>query len=268
MHGCGTQVFKPAEDTPLSALAFAEILQEAGLPDGAFTVVLGTGSVGAQLCQHPDIAKVPLGDRGVGSKGGKGGGGWPGSHNLKRSRACRSPSPDPCRPGGRSTGPARTASSEYGTGPAGIGTVLAAEQRPGGVHRSPLSSGESRLCWCLRMPIWRQQRMPPFWPTSSPMARCVSPSRQHTRQRPPPDPAWGGGTRIGVLERHAGAGARASVQASPGKDSAAHKQAAAWRPPGLAGPHRVGRQARGRCCAYQRQQAHACGCVARPTSVA
>ena len=83
MNGCAPQVFKPAEDTPLSALAFAEILQEAGLPDGAFTVVLGTGSVGAQLCQHPDIAKVPLGDRGVGSKGGKGGGGLDGEPQPK-----------------------------------------------------------------------------------------------------------------------------------------------------------------------------------------
>ena len=53
-------VFKPSEMTPLSALAFGEILQEAGLPDGLFNVVQGMGDVGAALVTDPRVAKVSL----------------------------------------------------------------------------------------------------------------------------------------------------------------------------------------------------------------
>ncbi|NBB98109.1 MAG: betaine-aldehyde dehydrogenase [Alphaproteobacteria bacterium] len=53
-------VFKPSEVTPLSALALAEILTEAGLPAGLFNVVQGAGDVGAALVNDPRVAKVSL----------------------------------------------------------------------------------------------------------------------------------------------------------------------------------------------------------------
>ncbi|WP_075214901.1 betaine-aldehyde dehydrogenase [Mongoliimonas terrestris] len=53
-------IFKPAETTPLSALKLAEILKEAGLPDGVYNVVQGYGDTGRLLVRHPGIAKVSL----------------------------------------------------------------------------------------------------------------------------------------------------------------------------------------------------------------
>ncbi len=58
---CGNaMVFKPSEMTPLSALILAEILSEAGLPDGLFNVIQGKGDVGAALTAHPLVDKVSL----------------------------------------------------------------------------------------------------------------------------------------------------------------------------------------------------------------
>ncbi len=46
------------EVTSLTALKLAEIYTEAGLPDGVFNVVTGSGAVGQYLTDHPGIAKV------------------------------------------------------------------------------------------------------------------------------------------------------------------------------------------------------------------
>ncbi|HTY05463.1 MAG TPA: aldehyde dehydrogenase family protein [Gemmatimonadales bacterium] len=56
--GC-TMVLKPASETPLTALLFAELIQEAGFPPGAFNVVSGGGSTaGAALVRHPEVDKI------------------------------------------------------------------------------------------------------------------------------------------------------------------------------------------------------------------
>jgi aldehyde dehydrogenase (NAD+) len=55
--GC-TVVLKPAEHTPLTAYAFAEICREAGLPAGVFNLVNGDGSTGALIAGHPGIRKL------------------------------------------------------------------------------------------------------------------------------------------------------------------------------------------------------------------
>jgi acyl-CoA reductase-like NAD-dependent aldehyde dehydrogenase len=52
-------VLKPAELTPLTALRFAQLALEAGLPEGVVNVVAGPGSeVGRRLVEHPDVAKI------------------------------------------------------------------------------------------------------------------------------------------------------------------------------------------------------------------
>jgi acyl-CoA reductase-like NAD-dependent aldehyde dehydrogenase len=54
-----TVVLKPAELTPLTALRFAELAREAGVPDGVVNVVVGPGSTcGQRLVEHPDVAKI------------------------------------------------------------------------------------------------------------------------------------------------------------------------------------------------------------------
>lgn len=60
-------IFKPSEETPLTALKLAEIFTEAGLPDGVFNVVQGDYRVGQMLTAHSDIAKVSFtGETGTG----------------------------------------------------------------------------------------------------------------------------------------------------------------------------------------------------------
>ena len=53
-----TVVLKPAETTPLTALLFAQVCQQAGLPDGVVNIVTGDGITGAALVNHPDVNKV------------------------------------------------------------------------------------------------------------------------------------------------------------------------------------------------------------------
>ncbi len=62
-----TVVLKPAETTPLTALIFAEILQQADLPAGVVNIVTGAGATGAALVRHPGIDKIAFtGSTGVG----------------------------------------------------------------------------------------------------------------------------------------------------------------------------------------------------------
>ena len=51
-------MLKPATYTRLSALLFAEICAEAGLPPGVFNVVTGNGAFGSLLAAHLDVDKV------------------------------------------------------------------------------------------------------------------------------------------------------------------------------------------------------------------
>ena len=56
---CGnTVVLKPAETTPLSALLFAHVCQQADLPDGVVNLVTGAAATGRALIAHPDVDKV------------------------------------------------------------------------------------------------------------------------------------------------------------------------------------------------------------------
>ena len=58
--GC-TLVLKPSELSPLSALLFAQVMQDAGIPPGVFNLVSGTGpEVGAALSAHPDVDMISI----------------------------------------------------------------------------------------------------------------------------------------------------------------------------------------------------------------
>ncbi len=53
-----TVVLKPAETTPLTALLFAEVCQQADLPPGVVNIITGDGSTGSAIVNHPDIDKI------------------------------------------------------------------------------------------------------------------------------------------------------------------------------------------------------------------
>ncbi len=62
-------IFKPSEETPLTALRLAEIYSEAGIPPGVFNVLQGDARVGRALVEHPEISKVSItGEVGTGKK--------------------------------------------------------------------------------------------------------------------------------------------------------------------------------------------------------
>ncbi|WP_286263778.1 NAD-dependent succinate-semialdehyde dehydrogenase [Thalassotalea atypica] len=68
--GC-TFIGRPASQTPLSALAMAELAERAGIPAGVFNIVVGNDAqgIGKVLTQHPDIAKFTFtGSTGIGKK--------------------------------------------------------------------------------------------------------------------------------------------------------------------------------------------------------
>ncbi len=53
-----TVVLKPAETTPLTALLFAEVCQQADLPPGVVNIITGAGQTGRALVEHPDVDKI------------------------------------------------------------------------------------------------------------------------------------------------------------------------------------------------------------------
>lgn len=56
---CGnTVVLKPAETTPLTAMKLAEVIRDAGLPEGVVNIVTGAGDAGADIVNHPDVDKI------------------------------------------------------------------------------------------------------------------------------------------------------------------------------------------------------------------
>jgi aldehyde dehydrogenase (NAD+) len=66
-----TVVLKPANITPATAFALAQIIAECGAPAGVFNLVLGRGDVGRAIVDHPDVAAVSFtGSQGVGAQVG------------------------------------------------------------------------------------------------------------------------------------------------------------------------------------------------------
>jgi betaine-aldehyde dehydrogenase len=57
--GC-TIVLKPAPGTPLTTLMFAELIKEAGIPDGVVNIITGGNDTGQAIVEHPDVRMVSL----------------------------------------------------------------------------------------------------------------------------------------------------------------------------------------------------------------
>ena len=56
---CGnTVVLKPAETTPLTAMKLAEVIADAGLPEGVVNIVTGAGDTGSSIVSHPGVDKI------------------------------------------------------------------------------------------------------------------------------------------------------------------------------------------------------------------
>lgn len=53
-----TMIMKPSEQVPLSVMKIAQLLKEAGLPQGVFNVINGSKEVVESICDHPDIKAV------------------------------------------------------------------------------------------------------------------------------------------------------------------------------------------------------------------
>ena len=98
-----TVVLKPAELTPLTALRFAELALEAGIPEGVVNVVVGPGSTcGARLVEHPDVAKIAFtGSTEVGRSIAAGRGGQHQAGDPRAGREVAQPGVRRRRPGGR-----------------------------------------------------------------------------------------------------------------------------------------------------------------------
>ena len=155
---CGnTVVFKPAEDTPLLAERFVELLEESGLPAGVVNVVHGYGEeVGEAIVKHPDVPVITFtGSRETGVRGDAHGGGpaearAPRARRQERDRRHGRREPRPRRRrdrlvGVRNVGPAlhgrepdrrararSTTSSSRGSSPrrSRCGSVRAGSRRP------------------------------------------------------------------------------------------------------------------------------------------
>jgi aldehyde dehydrogenase (NAD+) len=67
-----TVIYKPSKESPHSGVIFAEILEEAGIPKGVFNLVLGKGSMGNLIVEHPDVNLIAFtGSTDIGTKIGE-----------------------------------------------------------------------------------------------------------------------------------------------------------------------------------------------------
>ena len=149
---CGnTVVLKPAETTPLTALLFAEICQQADLPPGVVNIVTGAGETGQALVAHPDIDKVAFtGSTEVGKAI---------AAVRRRHRTRRSPSSSAARP------PTSSSTTPRSTRPSRASSTASSSTRA-------TSAAPARGCWC-------RSRSP-----TSVLDRAEAPDGDAARRRP------------------------------------------------------------------------------------